>query len=122
MAKAGDGAPRSNKRQATRRLARRVTPEAEQRFKARAAAAGFANAQDYLASFIDGDIQLNAAIREDLKHALGELGKIGSNINQIAKAVNEGRIRSIDAHTTESLKSLRKKIVEFGDEIRRALG
>lgn len=122
MAKAGDGAPRSNKRQATRRLCRRVTPEAEHRFKARAAAAGFENAQDYLASFIDGDIRLNSAIREDLKHTLGELGKIGSNINQIAKAVNEGRIRSIDAHTIESLNSLRKKIAELSDEICETLG
>lgn len=122
MAKAGDGAPRSNRRKATQRLCRRVTPEAEERFKARAAAAGFANAQDYLSSFIDGDIRLNAAIRTDLRHTLGELGKIGSNINQIAKAVNEGRIRSIDAHTTESLEALRKKIKVFSDEIREALG
>ena len=122
MAKAGDGAPRSNKRQATRRLCRRVTPEAEQRFKARAAAAGFANAQDYLAGLIDGDIRLHEAARMNLIRALGDLGRIGNNVNQIARAANEGRIRSIDARSADVLVALRDKIEELRQEIHEALG
>lgn len=121
MAKAGDGGPRSNRRRATRRLCRRVTPEAEDRFKTRAAAAGFENAQDYLSAFIDGDVRLHTATRKVLIRAVGELGKIGSNVNQIAKAVNEGRMRSIDAHSAGVLDTLREKIEELGEEIRQAL-
>lgn len=122
MAKAGDGGPRSNRRRATRRLCRRVTPEAEDRFKTRAAAAGFENAQDYLSAFIDGDVRLHTATRKVLIRAVGELGKIGSNVNQIAKAVNEGRIRSIDARSADVLDALRDKIEALRQEIREALG
>ncbi|TGD61576.1 plasmid mobilization relaxosome protein MobC [Tabrizicola sp. WMC-M-20] len=58
----------------------------------------------------------------NLIRALGDLGRIGNNVNQIARAANEGRIRSIDARSADVLDALRNKIEELRQEIREALG
>lgn len=121
MAKAGDGKPRSERRQRNYRLSKRITHEELQEFQIRAAEAGFEHHQDYLSSFIGGDIQLNAARRKGAIAALGQLGKIGSNINQIARAANAGRIRHLDAEAGASLERAIKKIEQYARDIREAL-
>lgn len=121
MAKAGDGKPRSDKRRAEHRLSKRVTIHEFEEFEIRAAESGFSNGQEYLSAFIAGDIRLDAAIRKDTIRVLGELGKIGSNINQIAKAVNQGRIKSLDTHAVRALDETRTLIELLGQEIREAL-
>lgn len=103
------------------RLSKRVTHGELQEFQIRAADAGFDSVQDYLSAFVLGDIRLRAANRRDAIKALGELGKIGSNINQIAKAGNEGRISHMDAKVAEAFDKTGRKIEHLGQQIREAL-
>lgn len=121
MAKAGDGKPRSNKRRTPFRLTKRVTQEDLDAFKRRAAAAGFDSAQNYLSAFVLGDIQLRVAKRQDATRAIGQLGAIGNNINQLARAANEGRIHSLDAQAGETLDQMRREIESLGRKIREAV-
>ena len=121
MAMAGDGKTRSDRRRATNRLTKRLTDEELDHFETRAAEAGFCKGQDYLSSFLAGDIRLNVATRTETIRLLGELGKIGSNVNQIARAVNQGRIKSLDADAVRSLEMTRILIEALGHEIREAL-
>jgi hypothetical protein len=121
MAQAGDGKIRSERRRATHRLSKRVTQEEFQEFHIRSAEAGFEDAQDYLSAFIAGDIRLRAASRKDAIKALGELGKIGSNINQLAKAGNEGRIPHLDDRAAVALENATLLIEQLGEKIREAL-
>lgn len=121
MARAGDGGARSDKRRATHRLTKRVTPAERERFRNRAADSGFTNDQEYLSAFVSGDIRMHAATRKEAIRALGELGKIGSNINQIARAANEGRIQTLDANAAVVLDRMRREVEQLGQEIREAL-
>ncbi|MDT8853552.1 plasmid mobilization relaxosome protein MobC [Paracoccaceae bacterium Fryx2] len=121
MAQAGDGKPRSDRRRATNRIGKRVTDEELRNFKIRAAEAGFSKGQDYLSALIAGDFHFHAVTRKDTIRVLGELGKLGSNINQIAKAVNQGRIRNLDAHAVRALEETRLLIEALGQEIRETL-
>ena len=121
MVKPGDGKARSDRRRATHRLTKRVTHEELQEFESRAREAGFESAQDYLTAFISGDIRLHAANRRDMIKALGELGKIGSNINQMAKAGNEGRIKHLDARAATAIETATREIERLGRELREAL-
>lgn len=121
MAKAGDGKKRSDVRRAEYRLSKRLTGAELDEFTIRARNAGFDNPQDYLSALILGDIQLDAASRRDRIQVLGQLGKIGSNINQLAKAVNQGRLKGLDLTHTHIFDDLRSTIETVGREIRRTL-
>lgn len=121
MAKAGDGKQRSSKRRATERLTKRLTPQERVKFEKRARYAGFDSGQDYLTAFVIGDVRLHAAMRKDTTIALGHLGKIGSNINQIAKAANEGRIHHLDADAARALDDMRRALHAVGEKLRSAL-
>jgi hypothetical protein len=121
MAKAGDGKPRSDMRRATHRLSKRVTDEEFSMFQKRATEAGFALCQDFLSAFISGDTRLHAATRKDTIRLLGELGKLGSNVNQIARALNQGRANSLDPEAMQTLEETRSLIEALGEEIREAL-
>jgi aconitase B len=120
MAKAGDGKARSDKRRAKHRFGVRVTDDARERFEARAHAAGLSS-QDYLRAFVDGDVHLHLAERNDAIRLLGEIGKIGSNVNQLAKAVNQGRIKTLDADAGRILEATLHTIETLGQEIRETL-
>lgn len=120
MAKAGDGKARSDKRRAEHRLGIRVTDDARGRFEARACAAGFSS-QAFLRAFVDGDVHLHVATRQDAIRLLGEIGKIGSNLNQLAKAVNQGRIKTLDVDAVRILEATLHTIEALGQEIRETL-
>jgi uncharacterized protein YehS (DUF1456 family) len=121
MAKAGDGKPRSDMRRATQRVTKRVTNEELSMFQKRAAEAGFALCQDYLSAFIAGDIRLQAATRKETIRLLGELGKLGSNVNQIARALNMGRTDFLNADALHTLEATRALIEALSQEVREAL-
>lgn len=70
---------------------KRVTPEQKAAFEARARAAGYDSGRAYLEAFILGHEAIARQDREDLVRILAELGKQGSNLNQLARAINSGR-------------------------------
>lgn len=120
MVKAGDGKPRSDNRRKEHRLSKRVTEEELEAFRIRAENAGFDKASDYLGAFVLGDTHLHAANRKTAIEALGELGRLGNNINQIAKAVNQGRLQ-LETKDIRTLDETRNLIEQLGQEIREAL-
>ena len=71
----------------------------------------------------DGDIVVaRHAHRKPVEIALlGELGKLGSNVNQIARALNQGRTNSLDTEAMQTLEATRSLIEALGEEIREAL-
>lgn len=86
MARAGDGKERSDSRQADQRLTKRLTLAERADFEDRALMAGFSSGQAYLSAFILG--RTGQEIRLQKIQALGHLGKVGSNLNQIARRLN----------------------------------
>jgi hypothetical protein len=56
--------------------------------------------------------------KAELARLLGELGKLGSNVNQIARAYNQGR----DAASLAELAEIRGNLVVLRDEVMQALG
>jgi len=102
-------------------VTKRLTLSELQNLQIRAKEAGLDNHQEYLTAFIRGDIRLNIANRQTAIKALGQLGKIGSNINQIAKAANEGRIKHLDASFATALETSIQQIEQIGRHIREAL-
>ena len=121
MAQAGDGQPRSSKRRAGHQLSKRVTGEELTRFTNRARAAGYANQQAYLTAFILGEIEPDLAAKRDIVMSLGHLGKIGSNLNQIAHAINAQRVTSLGPQDLELIKQAQAAVENIGAEIRKAL-
>ena len=121
MARAGDGKPRSNKRRASRQLYKRVTEAQFDAFNARARDAGYPDAPSYLGAFVLAGVDLDTTTRREIIRILGQLGKIGSNINQIAKAANEGRIRYLDEETADTLARMRAEVVALGEDLREKL-
>lgn len=90
MAQAGDGKKRSDKRRAHVRLTKRLTLKEAVDFEKQALAAGFRNGQEYLSAFMRGETTA-APTRKDMGSLIGHLGKVGGNLNQIARKLNEGR-------------------------------
>lgn len=95
MAKAGDGKPRSSKRRATKHVTKRMTPEAFADLERRAEQAGYPSGKAFLDAFVLGDAHLTENRKRDLRRALGHLGKVGSNLNQLAHQANKGTLRGI---------------------------
>lgn len=118
---AGDGKPRSNKRQASRTLYKRVTEDQLVAFEGRAHAAGFDSYQDYLTAFALGEAGLDLEVRKTAIKGMGELGKIGSNINQITKAINAGRVADVSAEALQIIDGARAAVERVGVEFRETL-
>ena len=95
MARAGDGKARSNRRRRHNLLQKRVDDDELGQFVARAHAAGFHDHHDFLGAFIAGDAEFERRERHDLLRIKGELGKQGSNLNQLTYAVNAGRLTAL---------------------------
>jgi|GEM_PF-6110392 hypothetical protein len=97
MARAGDGKERSSHRRRHNLLQKRVNDEELAGFIERAHHAGFQGYTDYLGALISGDAGFDRRERHDLLRIQGELGKQGSNLNQLTYAVNSGRLTAITA-------------------------
>lgn len=97
MARAGDGKQRSNRRRRNNLLQQRVDDDELDRFISRARKAGYEDHRAFHAALISGDAGFDRRERHDLLRIKGELGKEGSNLNQIAHAVNTGRIAALTA-------------------------
>jgi hypothetical protein len=121
MAEAGDNVERSNKRKRCNILQKRVTDAELSAFTARAAEAGFSRNVDYLAALIAGKEGFDRQDRTDLIRALGELGKHGSNLNQIAHAANSGKLNSLTSDQMKSIEEARKAVSDAAQELREAL-
>ena len=121
MAKAGDGKPRSSKRRTGHQLYKRVTDDEMAAFIERSDAAGFADHQAYLTAFVRGEITPDLAAKKDIILSLGHLGKIGSNLNQIAHALNANRLSVLGPEETSIIDDARAAVERIGAEIRAAL-
>lgn len=119
MAQAGDGKARSEKRKREFRYSRRVTDHERQTFEDRAKAVGFGSGQEYLAAFISGEI--GRGVKMQGIQTLGQLGKIGSNINQIAHAINSGKAETVSPSDVQVIRDAISAIEHVGSEIRELL-
>lgn len=91
---------KSEKRQRTAQLFVRLTPEEKAAFLDRADRAGMASAA-FARAALAGDAGPRAQRRvpanaQMLRQVLGHLGKVGSNLNQIARQLNRGRPDDVD--------------------------
>lgn len=100
---------------------RRVTPEVREDFEKRARRAGFKNGNEMIDALIYGKIRIENGQRAELARFLGNLGKMGSNLNQIAYKANSGQIRSL-TDERKNLIEIREGLEELATEVRRALG
>lgn len=120
MARAGDGKPRSDRRQRNITLAKRVSAEELADFDDCARRNGFDNHQEYLTAFVRGHIQLQYKQRAELQAFVWQIAKIGTNINQIARAVNRGKLALdtedivILSETRDLLETIRADLHRFG--------
>lgn len=84
----------SEKRQRTKDVRVRLTPEEYDRVKLAADNTGLALGAFARACMLDGPgpraTRKPPVAKQELVRILGQLGKIGSNVNQIARAVNSG--------------------------------
>lgn len=122
MARAGDGKSRSSSRRRHNLLQKRVGDEELDGFVARAHAAGFQDHRDYHAALISGDAGFERRERHDLLRILGELGKQGSNLNQLAYAVNAGRLTAFTADDLRVIEEARIAVEAASAQIRSLLG
>ncbi|QCO58087.1 MobC family plasmid mobilization relaxosome protein (plasmid) [Pseudorhodobacter turbinis] len=121
MARTGDGKARSSKRRTGHQLYKRVTDDELAAFIERSDAAGFTDHRDYLTAFIRGQITPYLAAKKDITLSLGHLGKIGSNLNQISRAINVGRLTNVGQEVTKAINEARTAVEKIGAEIRKAL-
>ena len=84
----------SEKRQRTKDVRVRLTPEEYDRVKLAADNTGLALGAFARACMLDGPgpraTRKPPVAKQELVRILGQLGKIGSNVNQIARAINSG--------------------------------
>ncbi len=121
MARAGDGEQRSNCRRRHHLLQKRVNDEELAGFIARAHEAGFRDHRDYHGALIFGDLAFDRQERHDLLRILGELGKQGSNLNQLAYAVNAGRLTAFSADHLRVIHDARIAVEDAAAQIRAQL-
>ena len=121
MARAGDGKQRSNRRRRNNLLQQRVDDEELAGFIARALEAGFQDHRDYHAAFVFGEAELDRRERHDLLRIHGELGKQGSNLNQLTYAVNAGRLTALTADDRQVIDQARIAVEQASAEIRALL-
>lgn len=119
MARAGDGKERSDKRQAEQRLTKRLTLSARADFEDRALMAGFSSGQAYLSAFVAGES--GQEIRLQKIKALGHLGKIGSNLNQIARRLNRAVAPELTGPELQLIAEVLAAVQSLGAELRATL-
>ncbi|WP_139257489.1 plasmid mobilization relaxosome protein MobC [Natronohydrobacter thiooxidans] len=118
MARAGDGKKRSDSRKRHNLLQKRVNDAELAGFIARARKAGFQDHREYHDALISGDVGFDRRQRCDLLRILGELGKQGSNLNQLAHAVNSGRITALSADDLRVIHEARTAVENAAAQIR----
>lgn len=118
MARAGDGKTRSEKRRATHRISKRVTEAEWNAFQSRARVEGFESGQEFLNAFILGNAEVINIQKRDLTLMLGHIGKIGSNINQIARHLNSGKMKAVGAEEMKLIADIPGQLDSFGRAIR----
>lgn len=121
MARAGDGKQRSNRRRKNNLLQKRLNDQELAEFIARAREAGFQDHRDYHAAFVLGEGELDRRERHDLLRIKGELGKQGSNLNQLTYAVNAGRLTALTADDRRVIDQARITVEAAVAEIRALL-
>lgn len=121
MARAGDGKQRSNRRRRNNLLQQRLDDEELDRFIARAVAAGYQDHRAYHAAFIYGQAEIDRRERHDLLRIHGELGKQGSNLNQLAYSVNAGRLTILSADDLRVIQDAFAAVEKASAEIRALL-
>lgn len=113
----------SEKRQRQRVISFRVEPAEHERIKAEAERAGVTLgtfARDILiGTEAPRRVRRPPAEKAELVRILAELGKIGSNVNQIAAKANAGALRVLDPL---ALSELQDELEEIRDALMRALG
>lgn len=119
MARAGDGNKRSDSRQADQRLTKRLNLAERADFEDRALMAGFSSGQAYLSAFILG--QTGQEIRLQKIKALGHLGKVGGNLNQIAKRLNRAAAPELMLADLRVIGEVLDAVQVLGAEIREGL-
>jgi hypothetical protein len=115
MAKAGDKKPRSERRRAGKIVQKRVTEAQHVAFARRAAAAGYETPKDYLEAFVLGNVAIKRRERRDQLKLFAELSKQGSNLNQIACAINPGRVTQLsqsDKEVIEAIQALHGTLIK----------
>lgn len=110
----------SDKRQRGEVIPVRVTPDEKARIDAIADRAGYTRAAFMRAAAL-GDAGPRAQRRPPADHVilrqiLGQLGSLGNNLNQIARALNSG-----DSHDPAALKEAQKACLDSRDAILAAL-
>lgn len=113
----------TEKRQRQRVISFRVDPSEYDRIKAEADRAGVTVgtfARDILiGAHAPRRVRRPPAEKAELARILGEMGKIGSNLNQLAAKANIGVLRVLDPLT---LAQLQDDLDEMRDDLMRALG
>jgi hypothetical protein len=118
MARAGDGKQRSNRRRRQNLLQKRVDDDELDDFINRARKAGFQNHHDFLGALISGEAGFDRRERHDLLRIKGELGKQGSNLNQLTYAVNAGRLTALTADDRQVIDRARIAVETAAEQIR----
>ncbi|VVS96217.1 conserved hypothetical protein [Roseovarius sp. EC-HK134] len=121
MAKAGDGKERSDKRKRGNILQKRVNDGELAAFIERAHEAGFPDHRDYLAALIFGEAGFDRRERQDLIKIIGELGKHGSNLNQIAHGINSGKVSALSADDIKTIEAARAAVDDAATMLKGAL-
>ena len=121
MARAGDGEQRSNRRRRNNLLQKRLNDRELTEFIARAREAGFQDHRDYHAAFVFGEADLDRRERHDLLRIKGELGKQGSNLNQLTYAVNAGRLIVMSADDMRIIHATLAAVEQASAELRALL-
>jgi hypothetical protein len=98
-----------------------VDDEELERFIARAHEAGFHDHRDFHAALIFGDAGFDRRERHDLLRIKGELGKQGSNLNQLTYAVNAGRLTILSADDMRIIRATLCTVEQTAAEIRALL-
>lgn len=112
---------KSEIRQRNERVIFRLTPEERASFESRCQASGFSKSDYFRKKCLDeAPLRKRKALPVDvelLTRYLGQVGRIGNNINQVAKSMNQGFLPSADElnETVQDIKELRAVI-------RKALG
>jgi len=121
MARAGDRKARSDRRRRQNLIQKRVNDDELERFIARAHKAGFQDHRDFLGALISSDVELDRRERHDLLRILGELGKQGSNLNQLTYAVNAGRLTALTVDDLRVIDEARSAVEAAAAQIRTLL-
>lgn len=121
MARAGDGGERSSKRRRGHILSKRVDADELAAFKKRARDAGFDDHRAYLSALILGKEGFEKQDRTALIRALGELGKHGSNLNQLAHSINAGKVSALSASDIDLIRSARASVEDVASQIKEIL-